>query len=146
MVIKPNQVFIGSIRRCTKYEPFYILSCSTNTEKIERWQDAYSCHYDTRSVPYKERAILIQVEGGFVDVDRLKTIFDELKLKKAMQRKPDQKQSLGRLVIPTKAHGVKSLFVDVDSLEPYHYEDPQKEVPVVYLKKARKNSQRNDQK
>lgn len=125
-----NQIFIGTIRKCTQYEmhPMFENRTYFGDQCI-----GFDClgYTTTSDEVYKENAILIKLKNGFyVDLNQLDSILDCIKI-----YRPDRYR-LGGLAMSTSADHVGSLFVDTDSLKPY-YEGKQNSnhVSVYQLKK-----------
>ena len=78
--MKPEQIFIGNIRRCTKYENHTTFSSSTYIGDQCIGCDSFG-YIEEENELYKENAILIKVEhGGYVDLEKLNSILDYIKM------------------------------------------------------------------
>ena len=131
--MKTDQIFIGDIRRCTKYEKHITLS--SMIANIGRESFGYIEEDDEL---YKENAILIKIKnGGYVDLERFNSILDYIKIHKDITKNGYR---LGGLMMSTSAHCLDSLFVDEESLKPYYTAKQTSNLSVHQLKKQIKNN------
>lgn len=122
MKIKPEQIFIGDIKKCTKYKMHTTFSSSLYIGDHCIGCDSFG-HIEEDSELYKENAVLIKIEnGGYVDLEKLNSILDYIKIHRDIEKDGYQ---LGGLMIPTEAYCAGKLFVDGKTLKPY-YNDKQK--------------------
>lgn len=131
--MKKYQVFIGDIRKCTRYDMESIFM------KEDYATGTVLGHTIKEDELYKKDAILIKVtEGGlassaYVDLESIKSSLDMLKLKKHIIK--GHGWTNNSLMIPTHATGVDSLFVDIMSLRSYYEREIDKNISVKQLKK-----------
>jgi len=132
--MKPEQVFIGDIRRCTKYETHTTFSSGTYINGECLFTDSFG-YIETDNELYKENAVLIKIrENRYVDLERLNSILDYIEIYK------DKMYNLGTIMMPISEYGVDRLFVDHKSLKPYYENTQEKNISVRQLKKQLKNS------
>jgi len=135
--MKPEQIFIGNIRKCTKYESHTTFQSKTYINGECIGADGFG-YVDTDDELFKENAILIKIEkGGYVDLERFNSILDYIRIYKDITK---DGYMLGGLMMSTSSHGLDSLFVDEDSLKPYYNNEQTKKISVRQLKKQVKNS------
>lgn len=130
--MKSSQIFIGNIKKCTKYQTFVAFSGNTYINDQCTGCDQFG-YIETNDEIYKENAILIKIgNSGYVDLERLHSILDYIKIHQDIKNG----YHLGGLIMPTSAYHIDSLFVDRKSLKPY-YSDKQQvnNVSVLQLKK-----------
>lgn len=130
--MKPEQIFIGNIRKCTKYEEHTTFKSQTfiDSDIIDTDTFGYIVSDDEL---YKENAILLKIkQGGYVDIERLNSILDHIKMHKNITKRGF---ILGGLIMSTSSHCIDSLFVDESSLKPYYNNKQQKNISVRQLKK-----------
>lgn len=106
--MKTDQIFIGDINKCTKYETHNTFSSSTYIG-----DECVSCdsigYIDTDDEPYKENAILIKIEnGGYVDLERFNSILDYISIYQDITKDGFR---LGGLMMSTSPCCVDDLFV-----------------------------------
>lgn len=137
--MKTGQIFIGDIRKCTKYEAHNIFSSSFFIGDECIGSDAFG-YIDLESEIYKENAILIKIEnGGYVDLERFNSILDYIRIYKDIRK---DGYMLGGLMMPTSANNINSLFVDEESLKPYY---TTKKIPKnISLRKLKKEVANNN--
>lgn len=134
--MKPEQIFVGNIRKCTKYESHTTFQSETYINGRFIGGDGFG-YIDTDDELFKENAILIKIEkGGYVDLERLNSILDYVRIYKDIK----DGYMLGGLMMPTSPHGIDNLFVDKKSLKPYYSNEQTKNISVHQLKKQLKNS------
>ena len=133
-----DKIFLGDIRKCTKYEvqKMYTFSTYINDQCIGC--DSFG-YVDCDDELFKEKAILIKIEnGGYVDLENLNSILDYIKIYRDIKK---DGYRLGGLMMSTSPHCVDSLFVDQDSLRPYYAKDQQvTDIPLRKLKKQVNNN------
>ena len=111
--MRPEQIFIGNIRKCTKYESHTIFQSKTYMDEECIGFDFFGC-LNIDDELFKENAILIKIEkGGYVDLERFNSILDYVKIYKDITK---DGYVLGGLMMSTYSHGLDSLFVDKKSL------------------------------
>ena len=138
--MKTDQIFIGDIRKCTKYETHNTFSSSAYIGDQCIGCDSFG-YIDEDDELYKENAVLIKIEnGGYVDLERFNSILDYIKIYRDITK---DGYRLGGLMMSTSGHCIGSLFVDEKSLKPY-YDDKQRtdNISVHQLKKQVKKSNR----
>lgn len=136
--MKTDQIFVGNIRKCTKYELHTKFSSSISMGQGIVISDSVG-HLTTDDELYKENAILIKIKnGGYVDLERVHSIFDHIRVYRDITENGIR---LGGLIMSTEAHCIDSLFVDRASLKPY-YPDKQQtdDISVRQLKKQLKKN------
>ena len=109
MKIKSEDVYIGDIMLCTKYEykPTLVI------EDFAGCMSFGSIHVEEKV--YKEDAILIKIsEDRYVDVDELNNLLDYLKLYKNKCKK----QNFDEIVLGISARKAGALFVK--NVEPHY--------------------------
>jgi len=135
--MKPEQIFTGDIRKCTKYESHLAFS----SETYITGECIGSCGFgyiDKEDELFKENAILIKIKnGGYVDLERFNSILDYLRIYGDITK---EGYRLGGLMMPTSAYKADCLFVDADSLKPYYSNEQEKNISVRQLKKQLKSS------
>lgn len=115
--MKTDQIFIGDIRKCTKYETHTTFSNSTYIGDQCIGCDSLG-YIDSDNELYKENAILIKIKnGGYVDLERFNSFLDYIRIYRDITK---DGYRLGGLMMPTSAHNIDSLFVDESSLKPYY--------------------------
>lgn len=139
--MKAERVFIGDIKKCTKYERHDLF-----TSKTYIGDDCIGCdsfgHIEAESELYKKDAVLIRFKnGGYVDLDNLKTIVDYLKVHSDITKDGFY---LGGLIMSTSPHQCDSLFVDSDSIKPYKNKDNKETIFTRQLRKEFKINKTQD--
>ena len=131
--MKADRVFVGDIKKCTKYimEPIFSTGVYIGDDCIGG--DCFG-HTIVESELHKENAILIEFNGGYVDVDNLKTVVDYIKVHKDITRDGFY---MGGLIMSTMAHNSDSLFVDSESLKPYKTQNNKDNISIRQLRKER---------
>ena len=134
--MKPEQIFIGNIKRCTEYKEHI-----TSQDKTYINGQCFICdefgYIETNSEFFKENAILIKIKkGGYVDLERLNSLLDYIRVYKDIRFNG---YMLGGLMMDTSPHDLNSLFVDKKSLKPYYSNEQTKNISVRQLKKQLKN-------
>jgi len=133
--MKPEQIFIGNIRRCTKYENHTTFSSSTYIGGQCIGCDSFG-YIEKEDELYKENAVLIKVEhGGYVDLEKLNSILDYIKIYSDITK---DGYRLGGLMMSTSAHCINSLFIDEKSLKPYFTDKQQSDN--ITLRKLKKHA------
>lgn len=138
--MKTDQIFIGDIRKCTKYETHTTFSSSTYIGDQCIGCDSFG-YIDKDDELYKENAVLIKIKnGGYVDLERFNSILDYIRIYRDITK---DGYRLGGLMMSTSAHCIDSLFVDEKSLKPYYADKQQTDdISVHQLKKQVKKSNR----
>ena len=132
MKIDMENVFIGTIRRCTKYENHATFSSETyiGDDCIGGESFGYTI---TDSVKYKESAKLLKVtKGGYVDLDLLNSFLDEIKVRSKITKEGFY---LDGIIMSTQENEIGCLFVDESTLKQYK---PLKEIKKPTVKKLKK--------
>lgn len=138
--MKKDQIFIGDIRKCTKYEIHTTFGNNAYIGDVCIGCDSFG-YINSNDELYKENAILIKIEnGGYVDLERFNSFLDYVRI---YQNITKNGYCLGKLMMPTSAYCINSLFVDEKSLKSY-YDDKQQadNISVRQLKKQLKNNNR----
>ena len=116
--MKTDQIFIGNIKKCTKYD--------YRSQGYGDWNTSPAVD----SKLYKQNAVLIKVEnGGYVDLEKLNSLLDYIKIYKDIT---ENGYRLGGLMRSIRPHCVDCLFVDLDSLKPYYSDKQKKEKTSVH--------------
>lgn len=136
--MKTDQIFIGNIRKCTKYKMHTTLISSLFIGDQCVGSDSFG-HIETDDELYKENAVLIKIKnGGYVDLERFNSILDYIKIYRSITKNGYR---LDGLMMSTSAHCIDSLFVDEKSLKPYYSNKSQiNNISVRQLKKEKKNN------
>lgn len=131
--MKPEQIFIGNIRRCTKYESHPVYSSNMYVNEQCLMSESFE-RIKKEDELYKEHAILIKIErGGYVDLERFNSILDHIRIHRDITKNGYR---LGGLMMPTSAQYMGNLFVDEKSLKPYYTDNKQNNnISVRQLKK-----------
>ena len=124
--MKSEKIFIGDIKKCTKYQRHNMFESSMYIN--EELMFTYSFGYiESDSIIYKRNAILIKTKnGGYVDFEDLNGYLYLLKLKVKEFKKWIK---IGNLILTTNASKVDTLFVDEESLKLYYKDNTKKNVP-----------------
>lgn len=131
MKIDMNDVFIGTINKCTFHSVYNIFSSETYIGNDLIGTDSFGFR-EFKGEPYK-RTVLLRVNRiGYVDLGNLNNILDELKLKSQITKTG---VIPGDLIITEYANKVGDLYVDIDSLTPYTLLEEEKNMTVKKLKK-----------
>ena len=130
--MKPEQIFIGNIRKCTMYEDTTV-KCNSYFGNTLISCDTFG-QIKTKSKLYKSNAILIKLKcGGYVDIDNLNNILDYLKIHKDIKKNG---YYLGGMIMTDEAHNKDCLFVEYKSLRPYYqHPETEKNISVKKIKK-----------
>ncbi len=130
-----NQVFTGTIKRCTKYEMHTTFRSEAFVGDVSLGVDTLG-YIEEDSVIEKENAVLIQVtDGGYVDVESYKSAIDYFKVRQSISSEGFR---LGGLIMSTRPHREDCLFVDSATLKPYYSKSEPKNISVRKLKKELK--------
>lgn len=130
--MKSEQIFIGNIRKCTKYEEHITFQSEICINGISIGCDSFG-YFETDDELYKENAILIKIEnGGYVDLERFNSVLDYIRIYKDISKDGFK---LGGLMMSTSSHELNSLFVDENSLKPYYSNEQTKDISLRQLKK-----------
>ena len=115
--MKSDQIFIGNIKRCTKYKKHITFSGSTYIGDQCIVCDSFGSIIINDEI-YKENTVLLKIKnGGYVDLERLNSFLDYINIYRDITKNGFH---LGGLVMSTSAHCIGSLFVDEKSLKPYY--------------------------
>lgn len=135
--MKPEQIFIGNIRKCTKYETHTTFSSNTYINGECAGCDSFG-YIEKEDELYKENAILIKIaKGGYVDLENFKSIIDFISIYRDIEK---DGWRLGGKMMSTSSYCLGCLFVDEKSLRPYYNEKQQvSDITVWQLKKQIKN-------
>ena len=110
--MEENRLFIGNIRRCTKYGKKKKISMNIYIGDYCLNSD-YGEYMEIEDELYKEKTILIKTEDNhFIELDNITKIYKISKIKK-------RNNTLQNIKMTTYPSGEKNLFVDKKSLEPY---------------------------
>lgn len=134
--MKTNQIFIGDIKKCTKYDVHTTFSSSMYIG--EHCIGGSSIGYvDEEYEIYKENAVLIKVaDYAYVDLESLNSILDYIRIYRDMLLRD---YSSG-LIISTSAYCINTLIVDENFLMPYYTDERQVEdISIRKLKQRFKN-------
>lgn len=136
--MKTDQIFIGNIRKCTKYETHTTISSSAHIGNQCILRESFG-YIDEENELYKKNAVLIKIEnGGYVDLERFNSILDYIKIYRDITKNGYR---LGGLMMSTSAYSIDSLFVDEKSLKPYYGDNQQiNDISVRQLKKQINNN------
>lgn len=129
--MKASRVFTGDIKKCIKYEEHSLFSLETYIGEDCIGCDSFG-HTVAECELYKENAVLIEFNGGYVDLDNLKTIKDYIS---AYGDVTKDGFYIGGLIMPTSPHACDSLFVDSESLKPYQNKDNKRNISARQLRK-----------
>lgn len=133
MKINIENVFIGTIRKCTKYEICMVSSSKTHLRDACIGVNAFE-YAKKDSVEYKEYAKLLKVtDHGYIDLDLLNNFLDEVKIKRKIKK--DSEISMDGLIMSTSPNKLNILFVDESTLVQYK---PLKEIKRPTVKKLKK--------
>ena len=135
--MKAEQIFIGDIKKCTKYEAHTTLQCETYINGQSIGGEGFG-YVKIEDEIFKENAILIKFEnGGYVNVENINSILDYIKIYKNIKKNG---YKLGGLMMSTYAHRPDCLFVDRDSITRYCNGEQTKNISIHQLRKQIKNS------
>ena len=130
--MKADRVFVGDIKKCTKYEEHTLFSSEIFIGEDCIGGDSFG-HIETDSELYKKDAILIQFKnGGYVDLDNLKTFIDYLKVYGDITKNGFYE---GGLIMSTSPRCIDSLFVDSESVKPYKNKQNKDKISARQLRK-----------
>lgn len=136
--MKPDKVFRGNIKRCTKY-----ISHSRFTGNVFIGEECVNLssfgYIESEDELYKENAVLVKTKnGGYIDLENFNSILDYLKIyKDDVQRD----YNLWKTIMPTHSRSNNSLFVDENSLKPYfNSEDKKEEISIYQLRRRQKSA------
>ena len=133
MKIDIENVFIGTIKKCTEYETFAHLTTKFSIGGEFIGSDSIG-HIEYDSISHKENAKLLKVtNGGYVDLDLLNNYLDELKVKSKLTKNGFYTNGL---IMGTSPDSINELFVDEDSLKKYKPLNERKITTVKQLKKT----------
>jgi hypothetical protein len=127
-----ERVFIGNIRKCTKYDMISTFKSETLIDGQPITSDSFG-HIEKEDSLYKEGAILIKTNnGGYIDLTNVKSI-DEVLLP-IMSKKSSF--TTNSRIMTTHPFAKGQLFVDEETLRPYFIRG---NISIVQLKKQYKN-------
>ena len=97
--MKPDKVFIGNIKRCTKY-----ISHSRFTGNVFIGEECVSLnsfgYIESEDELYKENAVLVKTKnGGYIDLENFNSILDYLKIYKDDAQRD---YNLWKTIMPTQ--------------------------------------------
>lgn len=126
-----NKIFVGDIKICTKYDNVILQSSTFFVDSapisIERFG-----FIDVMAKPYINEAVLLEIKDGrYVDINRLNTIKDYLRMYYECFSKYIYHNGI---LMPTRPMAEGMLFVDEESLIPY-YLGEEKNVSIRSLKR-----------
>lgn len=128
MKIDIENVYIGSIRICTKYNTY-----NEGTSKDCISEEGFGSIEIDSFVSRKNAKLLKVTNGGYVDLDYLNSFLDELKVKNGLKKNGGFYS--GGLIIGTSPSKVHMAFVDESTLIQY---EPLKEIKRPTVKKLKK--------
>lgn len=133
MKIDMENVFIGTINKCTQYDIEKIFSDEVYIGNS--WIGGDSIGYIIKDgLPFKENAILLKVaKDGYVDLDTLNSFLDEIKVKSNISKNGGF--YLNGLILSNSPHKFGCLYVDESTLKQYK---PLKEIKKPTVKKLKK--------
>ena len=136
--MKTDQIFIGDIRKCTKYNTHTTFSSSMYIGDQCIGCDSFG-YVDEDDELYKENAVLVKTKnGGYIDLENFNSILDYLKIYKDDAQRD---YNLWKTIMPTHSRGSNSLFVDENSLKPYfNSEDKKEEISIYQLRRRQKSA------
>ena len=129
--MKANRVFVGDIKKCTKYEEHTLFSSEIFIGEDCIGGDSFG-HTVAECELYKENAVLIEFNGGYVDLDNLKSFIDYLKVYGDITKNGFYE---GGLIMSTSPHCSDSLFVDSESVKPYNNKQNKDKISARQLRK-----------
>ncbi len=126
-----NKIFVGDIKRCTKYDNIVLISSVLSIEDAPISIEKIG-YIDINAEPYIDNAILLKIKDGrYVDINRLNTIKDYLRMYYEYLSKYIYHNGI---LMPTRPMAKGTLFVDEASLKPY-YADEKRNVSIRSLKR-----------
>lgn len=134
--IKVTSIFMGNISQIKSAKSQVLLG-----------GDVATVHSEIEKEVYKKYAMLIKVaDCGYVDIDSIHSIFDQLRIKRCLNKHGGF--TMGGIVlddIPTATLFDKEgdLHVERESLKPYPFTDEQGEISLRKLKKIRNLQKKN---
>ena len=112
MKINIHNIFIGTIKQCIEYKYH-----NTNFSILNPNNNLLEHHISFDTIVVEKNAVLIQVcNDGYVNLNTLNSVLDELKVKKQITKPIFYSDEL---VLGTVPSGKHCLFVDNNSLQPY---------------------------
>lgn len=134
MKIDMNNVFIGTINKCIQYDTKTTFSSETYIGEDCIGSDSFGYIVED-GIKYKENAKLLKVTtNGYVDLDTLNSILDEIKVKSKITK--DGGFYLNGLILSTSPHKLGCLYVDSSTLIQYKPLEQIKKPTVKKLKKT----------
>lgn len=138
--MKAEQIFVGDIKKCTKYEAHTIFQFEMCLNGQSLGGDSFG-YVDVEDEIFKQNATLIKFEkGGYVDIENINSILDYIKIYRDIKK---DGYMLGGLLMSTSAHRSDCLFVDRDSITPYCSDEQTKSISIHQLRKQIKNSKKS---
>lgn len=139
--MKSDKVFIGDIKKCTKYESH--VSLRSETYFGDECIGCESFGYIEREGElHKENAVLVMLDnGGYVDIDRVNGLLDYISIYRDSFKDGFRIRDKG-LIMSTSPSFLGNLYVDSDSLTPYYGENNEmgsKDVSIRSLRKEIRN-------
>lgn len=130
--MKSDSIFIGDIKKCTKYESHTTFQSETRIGGQLVMSDSFG-YIEKESELYKHDAILIKTRNGrYVDLENLNSYLDLLRLH--MIRKSDGRIVDGLMIDFPCYKG--QLFIDSRTLRPYKVTE-EKSISLTKLKEKR---------
>ena len=135
MKLEIDNVYVGNINKCTKYV----------TNNLFSSNNFMFGSINQEVTPYKKNAILLKVKnGGYVDIQNIKSNIDILKIYRDLLLSPNGfYRTNNNLMISTRPTKENDLCVDVDSLKPYYIGHNPKEADITSIKRLTKNNKYN---
>lgn len=129
--MKTDRIFVGDIKKCTKYEEHTLFSSEIFIGEDCIGSDSFG-HTVAECELYKENAVLIEFNGGYVDLDNLRSFIDYIKVYGDITKNGFYE---GGLIMSTSPRCIDSLFVDSESLKPYKNKQNKDKISARQLRK-----------
>ena len=130
--MKDYKIFIGNIRKCTKYDNHTVMESKMFDGDMPISIDRFG-YIESDSELYKENAILIQFEnGGYIDLENFNSIIDYIKIRKDTR---SDGYLLGGLMMSTSPHALDCLFVEEEPKLYYDAKESEVKMTVRQIKK-----------
>ena len=129
--MKADRVFVGDIKKCTKYEEHTLFSSEIFIGEDCIGGDSFG-HIVAECELYKENAVLIEFNGGYVDLDNLRSFIDYIKVYGDITKNGFYE---GGLIMSTSPSCIDSIFVDSESLKPYKNKQNKDKISARQLRK-----------
>lgn len=134
--MRKNQIFIGNIKKCTKYKLCNVMKKGIFLNAEEAVDCDYYGHIEQESKVYKKNVILVKVQKGYyAEFKYVKSQQGYKRIKKIIGKNG---KNIGSLVMTTSASRLYDLFVDEKSLEPYFDYDSCCDMEDISVKKLSK--------